>query len=752
MRKYFTLLLLFLLSISLNGIAQKKTVNVKKAKRPKVGLVLSGGGAKGFAYIGLFKVLKEVGLHIDYVAGTSIGSIMAGFYAAGYDPDSLPGIVSAQDWDAVMNDGIDRKYISYVDKELGSKLIITLPIEKGGKGVSLMSSLSEGQNVDLLLNRFFGSQYKIRDFSKLPVPFFCVATDLFTGEAVVLDTGNMVQAIRASMSIPGYFNPVHIGDKYLVDGGVVNNYPVPDIKKRGVNYVVGGDVQQGLEHDIDKLNTVTNVIMQVTGYHAIKASREGLENTDLYIHFDMGPYNMMSFNDYDSIMAIGERTARAHYDELKALADSLNAIEYVPGNKFDGHPLDSIYVNSVIVMGNKKVPLKYFQNMLKGIKNHKVSINDIENVVNHMYGSGFFNHVNYKLDDAGDDKVDVILSVDETGAGELAAGVHYDSDYQGALLVNAMFRNLLIHGSKLFVNLQLGNSMRLRSMFVMDRGSKPGFGLATDFYQFKFGYYYDYRNLNNLTSERFNEFTFTNYKFTAFANTTFLNQFNLRAGADLEFFSLGQNITDTIVSTVTGFNTYMSLFGEFSFDTRDKAVYPSKGSVLKARFEYVSALSNNWSKDIFANSAILFVNYQGNISVDNNKKFVLQPGVFAGAFLHGNKPPFQHKFGMGGVNNFQFQDNIVPFVGTEFIQLWGSYAGKARLRLQYNIYKKLYVIIRDDFGFMVDDPEDIFNATSYINGYGLTLAYNSFIGPIEVTGMNSNIAGPSLFFSVGFWF
>jgi len=175
-------------------------------------LVLSGGGAKGFAYIGLFKVLKEVGLHIDYVAGTSIGSIMAGFYAAGYDPDTLTAIVRAQDWDKVMSDNVDRKYISFIDKEMGNRLVITLPIDKEKKAVSLMSSLSEGQNVDLLLNRFFAANYKVKDFSKLPVPFFCIATDLFTGDAVLIDTGNMVQAIRASMSIPGYFNPVKYGD------------------------------------------------------------------------------------------------------------------------------------------------------------------------------------------------------------------------------------------------------------------------------------------------------------------------------------------------------------------------------------------------------------------------------------------------------------------------------------------------------------------------------------------------------------
>lgn len=745
MKKYLTLLFLLAFFMMHNSFAQAPSPGVKKAKRPKVGLVLSGGGAKGFAYIGLFKVLKEVGLHIDYVAGTSIGSIMAGFYAAGYDPDSLPPIVRAQDWDKVMTDGIDRKYIPFIDKEMGNKLVITLPIEKKKKGVSLMSSLSEGQNVDLLLNRFFGSQYKVTDFSKLPVPFFCVATDLFTGDAVLLDSGNMVKSIRASMSIPAYFNPVKIGDNYLVDGGVVNNYPVKDMKDRGVDYVIGGDVQQGLAHDINKLSTVTDVIMQITGYHAVRANEEGMANTDLYIHFDMGKYDMMSFNDYDSIMAIGERTARAHYDELKALADSLNAIEYVPGNRFDGKPLDSIFVNNVSVTGNKKVPLRYFRNLLDDVIDQKISIHQLESIINYMYGSGFFKHVTYQLSDAGNNKVNVIIDVEETSLGVLAAGVHYDTDYGGMLLANAMFKNLLIRGSKLYVNFQVGINARLRTMFVMDRGPKPGFGLATDFYGFRFG---DYSG-----DVKTNELAFTNYKFTAFAGNTWMNQYNFRFGADYEYFSLSQKVlVDSLYESLTGFNSYGTLFASLHADTRDNKVYPTSGFYFKGRVEYVFPLSNNWTDELFQSSGIFYIKYKGNISLDKQKKFILQPEVFVGATARNHIAPLQHWFGFGGINNFQFQDNIIQFAGTRFIQKFGFYTGVGRLKLQYNFYKKLYVILRDDFGVITTDIQHVPKGDNFVNGFAATVAYNSFIGPIELTAMNSNIAGPSLFLTVGFWF
>ena len=214
------------------------------AHRPKVGLVMSGGGAKGFAYIGLLKVMHEAGLEVDYVAGSSIGSIIAGMYALGYAPDTMIKVIREQKWDDLLTDKINRKYIAYEEMEYGETYILSLPINK--KGVNIKSALYEGQQVNMLLNRFYSPAYKTKDFSKLQTPFFCIGTDLINGNAVVLDTGYMPMAIRASMSIPGYFTPTFYNNKYLVDGGVVDNYPVAIVKKKGIQYVLGADVQSGL--------------------------------------------------------------------------------------------------------------------------------------------------------------------------------------------------------------------------------------------------------------------------------------------------------------------------------------------------------------------------------------------------------------------------------------------------------------------------------------------------------------------------
>ncbi len=766
MKKFYSLFILiaFLWSIPSHLSAQKDSRQTKKV-RPKVGLVLSGGGAKGFAYIGLFKVLKEIGLHIDYVGGASIGSIMAGFYAAGYDPDTLPSIIRQINWDEVMQDKVERKYIPFIDKSMGNPLIIQLPLEKDKKvGISMKTSLFKGQNVEMLLSRYFAPFYKYKDFSQLPTPMFCTATDLLTGKSVVLKEGYLEKAIRASMSIPGYFEPVLYDGKYLVDGGVVNNYPVVDMKKLGMNYVIGGDVQQGLEKDINKLNNIFSVIGQIIAFSNLESTEQGLKNTDLYIHFDMGPYNMMSFNDYDSIIAIGERTARAHYDELKKLNDSLNAIEYVPGNSFNTRFVDSLNIMNVRIEGNNKVSPRFINNTFYKLKQKTITTDQLEDAIKYLYGSGFFDLVTYSFEEPNDQEkqeakkngfdnpVNLVINVKEKSLGTLAAGVHYDNDYNIGLLFNGYFRNLLFRGSKLLVNLNLSQNINLKFTYLVDRGPRAGFGFTGHIYSF---------NFNDFEGDvKVNELKFTNYKASLFVKSTIKNQFGLMGGVDYEYFRVTQNVmVDTLLEMFNDFNSYVTLFGEFKLDTRNRAYYSTKGSYLSARAEYVIPVSNNWTKDLFNNSFIVYAKWNGNLPLGKRKKFTFQPGLFAGFTVNAknsNLPPLNHWFGLGGLNNFNYQNTIVPFMGTKFIQLWGLHSVVARLGLQYNIYKKVYLIARDDIGTVWgleekgDKTDDL--DLDLINGYGLTVGYDSFIGPAELTFMGSNIYGFSVFLSVGFWF
>ncbi|MEI7982891.1 MAG: patatin-like phospholipase family protein, partial [Bacteroidota bacterium] len=233
----FALLLFFSLFLHKNIFAQE-SIPLKRSARPSVGLVFSGGGAKGFAYVGLLKVFQEAGLPIDYIGGSSIGSIVGGLYALGYHPDSIAKMIRSQKWDDLLKDKTERKYIAYEEKEYGEKTIISLPVKK--KKLSVSSSMYQGQEIDLLLNYYFSPAYRIHDFNKLPTPFLCIGTDLFTGEEVVLNKGYLPMAIRASMSIPGYFSPVDYMGKYLVDGGVVNNYPAREVREMGAKIIVGG--------------------------------------------------------------------------------------------------------------------------------------------------------------------------------------------------------------------------------------------------------------------------------------------------------------------------------------------------------------------------------------------------------------------------------------------------------------------------------------------------------------------------------
>ena len=284
---------------------------------------------------------------------------MGGLYAIGYHPDSIAKMVRSTDWDALLTDKIERKYISYEEKEFGEKFIITLPIKN--KSLTLSPSLYQGQEINLMLNHYFSPAFNSHDFSKLETPFLCVGTDLLTGKEVELDTGYLPMAIRASMSIPGYFAPIDYLGYYLVDGGVVNNFPVKNVKDKGADIIISGDVQPPLRSNRDDFTSLTGVLDQILTFNTGRANEAGIKLSDIYIPLNT-EYGIMDFSDYDSIIAFGERAARPYYHQFKALADSLNAIEYKPLKSYMSKPVDKIFVNSVQIKGYRKFAGSYFRN------------------------------------------------------------------------------------------------------------------------------------------------------------------------------------------------------------------------------------------------------------------------------------------------------------------------------------------------------------------------------------------------------
>jgi len=739
MKKYF---LIFSLSLFLSEMIVAQNINLSKQKpiRPKVGLVLSGGGAKGFAYIGLLKVLQEVNLHIDYIGGTSIGSIVAAMYAVGYAPDTIAKIIRSQDWNSLLTDKIGRKYINFEDKVYAENFIVSLPLKK--KSVGLNVALYDGQQVNLMLNHILSTAYNIQDFHKLPIPFICVGTDLLTGKAIVLSSGYLPMAVRASMSIPGYFSPTYYQGHYLVDGGVVNNFPVLDVKKMGAQFIIGGDVQQGLTKDIKKLDTFTKILDQVISFNRVAANEQAYKNTNLLINIKMN-FGMMDFSNYDSIMAVGEREARAHYSQLKALADSLNAIEYIPANVFNAKPLDSIYISDIEVEGLEKLKPQFVEHIFKGIIHKKISIKKLEDKVTYAYGTNYFDHVFYELQ-GQNDSARLILKVKEKSLGTVRAALHYDNDYSGSFLVGATFRNL-IPGTKLYADVVLGVNPRLRALFLVENGRSPGLGVKIDMYSFGF---------NTYNGEvKTDKVTFTNFSGSVFMNATIKNTYNFRVGFKYEYlkFRMQYDTTD-VGELINDYNSYGNFFVSFRSDTYDNRLYPRKGfqSVLVAK--YVFPLSKGWAREVFGPALITYFKY--NQAIPLGRKFTLRPGIFLGATIKGNNmSPIQDLFTFGGLNTSNYIENFQDFTGVKFSQQAGLYAAVLRLKLQYQLAKKHYLLLRCDIGSNTQYLNDLFKKDTFMIGYGITYSYDSFIGPLELTLMSSNQKkNLQAFVNIGYWF
>jgi NTE family protein len=422
----------------------------------------------------------------------------------------------------------------------------------------------------------------------------------------------------------------------------------------------------------------------------------------------------------------------------------LNAIAYRPIKKYTAVPVSVILVDSLIIRGNKKMHDSYFKSIFGSYSKKEVSIDDLQKDIRLTYGSGYFDRISYELD-YSNGKTFLVINADEAGPGEVSAGVHYDTDYGISFTLAGALRNVLGHNSKLFADINVAVDPRIRAIYLLGLGGKGSFGASAEFYTFKVDTYDK--------DARTNMFNLTNYLGSVFFNYNSRNMINLKAGFEYEYFRFRQDITiDSVFLPYENFSSYGSVFVTLNADTRDRATYPTTGVKAMLKCEYVMALSKNWSQHLFSNSAILSFKFDDNIPL--TPKFVLQPGLFAGATLNKNaNPPIQHLFGLGGLTQDNYVESFVPFTGLHFIQDFGYYALVGRLKLQYNVYKKIYVNLRADAGGNETSLDALFKGSNFIMGYGATAGYDSFIGPLEVTVMSSNInPGLMVFVNLGYWF
>ena len=320
----------------------------KIPQRKKVGLVLSGGGAKGMAHIGVLKIIEEVGIPVDYVVGTSMGSIIGGLYAIGYTPEQMDSMVRNQDWSFLLSDRILRKDMNMMEREADEKYVISVPFSKTAIQ-NVTGGLIKGQNIANLFSELTLGYHDSINFSKLPIPYACVSENIVKGEEYVFHDGVLSTAMRASMAIPGVFTPVRLDSLVLVDGGVVNNYPVDVAKKMGADIIIGVDVQSTLKsaNELDNAGTILGQLIDLMGQDKYK---QNLKETDVYIKVNVKGYSAASFskNAVDSLINRGVVAAENKKDVLLQLKEKIGlSRDYFPERKVTYKPVDKIMIKKI---------------------------------------------------------------------------------------------------------------------------------------------------------------------------------------------------------------------------------------------------------------------------------------------------------------------------------------------------------------------------------------------------------------------
>jgi NTE family protein len=739
--KFFVLLIVWLL------LYYPSQAQEKHKKPPTVGLVLSGGGARGFAHIGVIKVLEEEGIDVDVIGGTSMGSIVGGLYAMGYSIDTIEKIAKTQDWNHVLNDLIDRKELGFYEKFAQETHIVSLAIKD--KKVNIPPGLVYGQNVTNLLTYLTAPAYHAKDFKDLHKPFVCIATDLLSGKAIVMDTGNLAIAIRASMSVPSAFVPVKYGPYYLVDGGLVNNLPAKEVRALGADVLIGVDIQTPIFKQ-EEIKNLVQVLSQSIFLNAEDNFNASLKELDLLIKPDIDPFTAMDFDKADSLIARGEKKAREMIPLIRAFMDSagikpVNARRHI--NTFP--EIDKIYVNKVVFVGNEKISEKYLTKNLDIHEGDQISLTELKTKIDYLYGSKLFQTIHYSLKAQPNGETTIIIELEESSLFDVSVGAHYN-DYAGTgLLVNLTGRNIGVPNGRLAVDVALGKVNRFSVEYVMDNGLKPGFGMSAHHFN-QFGYSYDD------DGKKLISFNMNVTKTLGYALLTVNNILRYRLGYELEINNISQNIS--LINFENMNNLGGILFSDILVDTYDRYYLPKEGYRLLAHASY--GVGKNTDINLDDNGDVTYpVNKfsYGAISVDADavvdlyKNFIARPSVFFYSLLGDNVPLIKTPF-FGGFSHSYFH-SYQPFPGYGFMEITGSQAFQMGLSFRYNFWHDHFLSAKGRILSINFDPDKSYKENQMYSGWQLTYSYYSKIGPISVSLAEAYPKKVLMFdFSLGFWF
>lgn len=698
-------------------------------RHPKVAVVLSGGGAKGFSHIGALQVLENEGIPIDMIVGTSMGSIIGGLYSIGYSADDLAKLCLTANWTQLLSDNVPRKLLDKYAQQEKERYVLSVPISKHNKLHSIGTGAVNGENVINLFCELTSNTHNINDFSKLPISFACVSTDLISGEKIVLDSGFLPTAIYSSMTIPGVFAPMKIGKYQFVDGGTIDNFPTDVAKKMGADIIIGVNLNKDLKGK--NVNSIFDLVGRLTGILTMKKDSTNKALCDVLIEPDLTGYFAGSFSNSaaDTLIQRGKEAAISKIEQIRALKTKYDLKPHLLTDSLT--ELKPQKITKIQFSGNYSLSPKLMLEVMDMHTPDSYTFADIKNAIGSLYGMGVFNRAYFKLlDNDGGKTLDVVL--EERNSLDLNVGIRLNSKSMVSVVLNATRKDY-------------HNWVNLLS-FTADISTHPKFNFLAELNR---------RNLPKLAFEMEGSYSLLNVYFTKDYSYTssiyygaaklytyqhFLRYSLVGAGIKQEYY-YGQLNPGT--TRMNSDKSITNLYAYYNFDNIDDFYFPTDGTEVYSEFSF----ANEFKTNNFNPIALLKVRNIQRI----NSSVVLLTGINGRSVLSSSTPIL--------LNNYLVPQDYEAYSYQQltFNGLPSVWAAKRNVLIgnigfRYNFLKNSYITLSTNYLTQSDIINKLKEYTG-IWGFGATYAYKTPIGPIQFTLGYSNAYKKAVFSgAIGFWF
>ncbi|AZI33564.1 patatin-like phospholipase family protein [Kaistella carnis] len=721
MKKHFLLLLLFLMTFYAKAqVKEGFTV----PKNPKIGLSLAGGGAKGFAHIGVLKVLDSLGVKVDYISGTSMGAIVGGLYASGYTGKEIEKIVLDTDFYSIIANKKTRQDASFFNKSV-DKYILTIPV-KDGKINVLPKAISTGQKNIYLLKELFKNVSTITDFSKLPIPFMCIGTNLESGKMKIFESGDLVSSIMASSAFPSLMDPVKIGDSLYIDGAMTINYPSKPLRDKGIDIVIGVDLSQGLASR-ENLQSAISILNQVIDFGIQKETINQLQYTDINIKPDLGTNGATSYDAKKAILDSGYVEAQKYIEPLNLLPKKDQVLLRAPMSSI----YSNVYKIDSLIVENNHI---FRKNYVQGKMNLKIpslqTYGGINRMIDKLYATNNYRLINYDLiQDEDKNYLKLDVTEDDTRF-FLKFGLHYDEIFKTGLLLNATAKRLLFQNSTVSLDLVVGDQTRYYFNYFIDNGYIPGFGVYAS------GMSLDLKDIDSNIYDKWNWF-----RNEVYLQSIWRDKYAIGGGISHDYFE-----SKLVGNPKYGFSeNYINAYVFIKSDTQDDRSFPTRGIYLSAEGKVIDILNKLSDGKILQAK----INTQLNFPISDWLTYRL--GLVGGFTIGEDLSPY-YQYHLGGL----FQQNLgnfVSFAGYELGQRTAQNILVNSNTFQFKFWKNWYADANISIANLFDDikVDDILHITD--SSAGVTAGYKSPFGQIKINYSHSLQINKGMFSVIlGHWF